>query len=176
MALVAGEGEGKDRKTTSVGYYSGISRRELFVDARDISTNEGAIDPETYSALLYERGNEKLAECIMQTAFSGQVEPSTNYEYKVDYFLGDIIQITNEYGITITSRITEMIECEDAAGYSITPTFEEISVDDFSMLISGESSSSYIVTTENGETFNIKNIVESENKMTNDSLLLTLIE
>ena len=38
VALVAGEGEGAERKTTSVGEGSGLERRELFVDARDIST------------------------------------------------------------------------------------------------------------------------------------------
>ena len=34
VALVAGEGEGAERKTTSVGEGSGLERRELFVDAR----------------------------------------------------------------------------------------------------------------------------------------------
>lgn len=174
VALVAGEGEGDDRKTTSVGYASGINRRELYVDARDISTNEGAIDAETYDLLLYERGSEKLTEHVMLTEFSGQVEPSTNYEYKVDYFLGDIVQITNEYGITITSRITEVIECEDANGYSITPTFEEVSVDD-TVLVEYDADSPYFVETETGETFNVRNIAESEKDLKNDSLLLTIM-
>lgn len=173
VALIAGEGEGADRKNTSVGQASGLNRRELFVDARDISTNDGEIDSGTYDALLSERGQEKLAECVMSTEFSGQVEPSTNYEYKVDYFLGDVIQITNEYGVTATCRISEMIECEDAMGYSITPTFEEVTVDDM-VLIEGESTSSYFVETENGETFGINNISESEKNLKNDSLLLTV--
>lgn len=173
VALVAGEGEGTDRKTASVGYASGINRRELYVDARDISTNNGTIDDVTYTALLSERGSEKLTEHAIKTEFNGQVEPSTNYDYKVDYFLGDIVQITNEYGITITSRITEVIECEDANGYSITPTFEEISVDEL-ILIEGDSNSLYFVETEDGEIIYIDNIVESENNMKNNSLLLSI--
>ena len=36
VTLVAGEGEGASRKTTVVGSASGLDRRELFTDARDI--------------------------------------------------------------------------------------------------------------------------------------------
>ena len=37
VALVAGVGEGDERVTISVGSASGLDRRELYVDARDIS-------------------------------------------------------------------------------------------------------------------------------------------
>jgi hypothetical protein len=110
----------------SVGTAAGLSRRELFVDARDVSTNDGEIGASEYNAMLAERGNEKLAEHIVTTAFSGQVEPAMNYKYKEDYFLGDIVQIETEYGVTAAQRITEMIECEDENGLSIIPTFEHI--------------------------------------------------
>lgn len=126
VALVAGEGEGLDRKTVSVGSASGMARRELYVDARDISTNEGEIDNATYLEMLAERGDENLAEHRETVIFAGQIEPAINYEYKKDYFLGDKIQITNEYGITASPRIIEIIECEDVNGYSMTPTFEEV--------------------------------------------------
>lgn len=41
VALVAGEGEGLDRKTIPVGAAEGMERYELYVDARDVSSNEG---------------------------------------------------------------------------------------------------------------------------------------
>lgn len=126
VALIAGEGEGINRKTATTGTASGLSRRELYVDARDISTNENGIDASTYNALLIERGNEKLAEYPVIALFSGQVEPTVNYVYKQDYFVGDIIQIKNEHGISAPSRVAEMIECEDDNGYSVVPTFEEV--------------------------------------------------
>lgn len=173
VALIAGEGEGTDRKTAVTGSASGLNRRELYVDARDISTNDGAIDDETYAALLKERGDEKLSEWVRTTEFSGQIEPSTNYTYKVDYFLGDIVQITNEYGISATCRITEVIECEDETGYSITPTFEEFEVDNDATLVEGGSDLSYFVELDSGETLNIVNIVDSENKVSKDSVLIT---
>lgn len=39
VALVGGEGEGSARRYTAVGNLSGLNRRELFVDARDISSD-----------------------------------------------------------------------------------------------------------------------------------------
>lgn len=39
VALVGGEGEGAARRYTAVGNLSGLDRRELFVDARDISSD-----------------------------------------------------------------------------------------------------------------------------------------
>lgn len=39
VALVGGEGEGSARRYTAVGNLSGLDRRELFVDARDISSD-----------------------------------------------------------------------------------------------------------------------------------------
>ena len=60
----------------------------------------------------------------MQKSFEGEVEASVNYTYKEDYFLGDIIQIENEFGIKAAPRIVEIIECMDENGYSMTPTFD----------------------------------------------------
>ena len=123
VALVAGEGEGLARKTMSVGNDSGFNRREIYVDARDLSTNENEISPDEYNKLLTERGNESLVENTIVESFEGEVEPVMNYTYKTDYFLGDIIQIENEFGISAAPRILEIIECEDENGYSLTPTF-----------------------------------------------------
>lgn len=123
VALVAGEGEGLDRKTGVAGEASGIGRREIYVDARDLSTNDGQITPEEYGNMILERGIEALSETIVTEAFSGTVEPTTTYGYKKDFFLGDIIQIENEYGMAAAPRIWEIIENDDETGHRITPTF-----------------------------------------------------
>ena len=41
VTLIGGEGEGAERKYASVGEASGLNRRELFTDARDISSDVG---------------------------------------------------------------------------------------------------------------------------------------
>lgn len=127
VAYIAGEGEGTARKWTDVNgsVYSGLDRRELFVDARDISSNGGEISENDYHDMLATRGAEKLAEQQIVKAFSGDIEPQTTYQYKEDYNLGDIVTVDNGYGVTATPRIIEIIECWDDTGYKVVPTFEK---------------------------------------------------
>lgn len=122
VALVAGEGEGKERKTAVVGSATGLERREIFVDARNLSTNSGEISATEYNNALKEKGLENIS--TITQAFSGEVDLGLNYKFKKDFFLGDIVTIKNEkWGIYINSRITQVIEVEDESGYKITPTF-----------------------------------------------------
>lgn len=79
-----------------------------------------------YSVYLLTRGYEKLAEYGAITSFEGTVEPNTTFIYNKDYFLGDLVTIQNEYGISVQGRITEVIEVNDDNGYSVEPKFEYI--------------------------------------------------
>lgn len=126
IALVAGEGEGVNRRKYAVGTASGLDRYEVFVDARDISseTDTGTLPESDYNNLLIAQGNEALAEAVATQAFSGTIEPSTNFIFGTDYQIGDIVQITNEYGISTAARIVEMIESWDENGYNCTPTLD----------------------------------------------------
>lgn len=80
-----------------------------------------------YSVYLLTRGYEKLAEFGAVTSFSGTVEPNTTFVYNKDYFLGDLVTIQNEFGITVQARIIEVIEVDDDNGSSVEPKFEYIS-------------------------------------------------
>lgn len=128
VALIAGEGEGVDRKRYTYGTASGLDRYELFVDANDVSSNadEGVVVD--YDEALKTRGIEKLAEYGTVTTFEGEVEPNYSYKYKTDYQLGDIVQVKSDYGIEASARITEVIESYDDDGYSVIPTFEYMEV------------------------------------------------
>lgn len=77
-----------------------------------------------YSVYLLTRGYEKLAEFGAVTSFSGTIEPTTTFVYNRDYFLGDVVTVQNEYGITVNARITEVIEVNDDNGYYVQPKFE----------------------------------------------------
>ena len=123
VALVAGEGEGTARKMQAVGDSSGLDRYELFVDARDLSTNDGEISSADYTNQLIQRGTEKLAETIVVESFEGELITNQQYTLKSDYFCGDIVTVKNEYGITGDTRITEIIESFGVDGYKIVPTF-----------------------------------------------------
>ena len=126
VALVAGEGEGTERKKRTVGTATGLDRYEMFVDASGISRNEGTeeeIDLVDYYNMLIAEGKEKLAEQAMTKSFEGEVD-SDSYKYKTDYDLGDIVTVKNQYGITANARITEVIETWDNEGYTVEPKFE----------------------------------------------------
>lgn len=122
-ALIGGEGEGTDRKYQSIGNSEGMERYEMFVDAKDISSNNGEINLNEYNKLLIERGEEKLAENKEIEKYSGEVETTLTYKYKEDYELGDTVQIVDKYGIEAAPRILEIIESENENGYRVVPTF-----------------------------------------------------
>lgn len=169
VALVAGEGEGSARITTTIGSGVGKNRHELYVDARDISseidydellinypngkqklinnviyyqvnnTNIAILEKNDageitkvqlcdniYIENLKNTGYEKMSSYKTITSFSGEIIVGMSYQYKKDYNLGDIVNIVNEYGISINVRISEIIENQDDNGYTVEPTFENI--------------------------------------------------
>lgn len=129
VTLVGGEGEGASRRYQTVGGGEGLERRELFTDARDISSdvgNDQTLSESEYNAQLEQRGKEKLAECTSVKSFEGETETTIMFKYGVDFFNGDIVQIANEYGHETTARILEIIQSEDDSGRLVYPTFETV--------------------------------------------------
>lgn len=123
--LVAGEGEGTDRKrvwVTNDDDPSGIDRYELYTDARSIRTNNGEISDAEYYAQLAEDGKTELTSYTK--AFTGTVD-FNNIRYKQDVFMGDICSIENSaLGMYVNARLVEVIESIDESGkYTIIPTF-----------------------------------------------------
>lgn len=128
VALVAGEGEGLARKRVSYGSASGMTRRELYVDARDMSTNEGEITEDEYTAQLAARGAEAIGEHTVTEAFDGEIDTSNTFVLDEDYTVGDIVTVENEYGIRKNVRVASVMECWDDQGYSAIPTYENVEV------------------------------------------------
>lgn len=82
-----------------------------------------------YSTYLLNRGYEDLSEYGATTSFEGSIEPNTTFVFKEDYFLGDIVTVENEYGISVEARIVEIVEVCDDTGYYVEPKFEYIQED-----------------------------------------------
>ena len=130
VTLVEGEGEGTNRKTAVVGSGSGINRREVYTDARDISskTEDGVtLSDEEYYAQLSSKGLKTLADHSITTAFEGEVEATKLFKYGEDFYIGDIVQIANEYGNEGSAYISELIISRSKEGFSVYPTFKTIS-------------------------------------------------
>lgn len=125
VTLIAGEGEGESRKTIVLGNVSGLERREMHTDARDLSqtVDDVVLSEEDYIAQLSQRGLEDLAEHVEEKSFEGSVDTSQMFKFGQDYFLGDIVQIINKYGIGARARITEIIYSQSTSGIETYPTF-----------------------------------------------------
>lgn len=129
VALVAGEDSGADRKTLIVGSGSGLARRELYVDARDIQSemSDGTtLSANEYNEKLKTRGEQKLSEYETTKSFEGEIEATKMFVYGTDFFIGDIVQFVNEYDMEARVRVMEFIRSQDATGYSTYPTFSVI--------------------------------------------------
>lgn len=128
-ALIGGEGQGTAKRTASIGTASGLARFETYVDGSSVSSNGEIITVEEYTALLQSYGKEQIAGSQITKSFDGEVIPDSLYKLNTDYFLGDIVQIQNEKGISATPRIIEIIYADDENGTSVVPTFSEWEVD-----------------------------------------------
>jgi hypothetical protein len=111
MVMVAGIGEGIERKKVLLNdNLSGFDRRELFIDAKDISNireDETILTDQEYNALLTERGQSKLSEAQTIRTFESGIIVNSNLVYKQDYDLGDIVTtLNNRWGVMLNTRIT----------------------------------------------------------------------
>ena len=125
-ALVAGEGEGSARTTTTLNdNNSGLNRYEVYIDSRDTSSNDGEVSASDYTSLLAEKAIEKLSEYAITTAFTGEVQYDYNFEYGKDYYLGDIVTVINRYGLSGNVRVLSTIESDDENGTKLIPQFNK---------------------------------------------------
>jgi len=145
-SLVAGEkGVGNARICIEVDPSQGtrldISRREIFVDAQNVTSvdQDGyLISDEEYFEHLYRRGLEELSKNIVIETFASEVDPSGQFVFGRDFFLGDILQVANEYGYEGKSRVIEVVRCQDGSGFKVYPIFcivpESKNIDEFVFL------------------------------------------
>ena len=118
---IAGEGEGTDRKWYNIdvnsdvtfGERKGWNRRELWVDARDVQSeqdNKQLTDAE-YEELMKQRADEKAKDNDLSEEYTATVTDITKqYTYKKDYNIGDFVTIADEeLGMEIDAQITNVI-------------------------------------------------------------------
>jgi len=133
VILVLGEGQGSAIKWAAAGIgttndRTGMNRREISATANDLSQTipTGTLALQQYLDELVTRGTNLLLETLKNYTFSGVVNAKSMYTYGLHFFMGDIVQIENEYGLTGTSRITEYIYSQDESGISSIPTFTKL--------------------------------------------------
>lgn len=104
----------------------GLTRREMFIETYGITEEDEEGNPLSESQIasqLAEKGLEGLAENLSVTAFGGEIDATRQFVYNQDFFIGDVVQVVNEYSLEARSRIIEVIRSWDSSGYVVTPTF-----------------------------------------------------
>lgn len=120
-AIVCGAGEGLNRTIVEVDRTNGEDRRELLVDARDLS--QGEQTAEQYKAVLTQRGHDKLDEHNRIQSFEAGIKSSSQFRYTEDWNLGDIVTgKQTEWGVAMDQRVTEVEEVYENDAMTVTPT------------------------------------------------------
>ena len=117
ITLVIGE-----QSSITVGSGTGLARREIYTDGMGVNPEEVG----DYNESLKRLGTYTLQDNSRVKNFEGEVDAVRMFVYGKDFFIGDVVQISNEYGIEGSARVMEFIKSDDASGSKAYPTFQAI--------------------------------------------------
>ncbi|EGQ26762.1 hypothetical protein HMPREF9372_1242 [Sporosarcina newyorkensis 2681] len=115
QAVVGGQGEGAAREIALTELdASGLEKYVLFVDARDVmETSE-----------LYTRGEQQLKEHPHLVNLQSAILPHGPFRYQKDWDVGDLVTVEQvEWGLQLTTRVTEVQEIYERDGLELYVTF-----------------------------------------------------
>lgn len=109
----------EDAVNTSI---TGIDRFELPIDARSSSSGD---DSEGISAKIEAAATDEFdtGDHDFVKTSEGAIDPLVRYKFGEDYFLGDMVEISNNSGVVMTAVIDEVVTSYDSDGLTITPNF-----------------------------------------------------
>lgn len=102
---------------------SGLARREFFLDNGGVNNGEQGGNASDWNKINKQKGLTELGNHQTTTAFEGNLEATRQYVYGEDFAIGDIVQVENEFGITGTVYVSEIVISQDANGIQMIPTF-----------------------------------------------------
>lgn len=125
VALVVGEAQDSTEKDIKVrakvvvgnDTLAGYQRKEMYIDARDLQSesenDSGSVEEMSqhdYEELLRNRGSVKLSEnAVVQTLEASIRYYGSQYEYDVDYTVGDIVTIVDrDINVMVNASISEV--------------------------------------------------------------------
>lgn len=112
------------------GYFKSPSVEHTNGMMQDTTGAKGVLpnDPKSIHRQIHEQCNTELWRHMPLEMFSGEAAQQSMYTYNEDFFLGDFVQIQNEFGQQDIARITEYIRSSsDSEGDVFYPTFESLS-------------------------------------------------
>lgn len=105
---------------TSAEEPGGLDRRVLVLDESYQDNVYYYDDPFTTRARI------ELYKYNVTALFDAEIADSIAKGYNRDYFLGDILKLVGEYGLSENVRVAEFIRTDDSSGDKAYPTFEAI--------------------------------------------------
>ena len=105
--------------------FSGLSRR---VDFQDVSSEVTLPAGADLTQLTINKGKVALADRLPTALFTGGVAAEIGDGYNSAYFLGDIVTLAGEYGLSQDARVAEFVRTQDATGKKSYPTFEAVTL------------------------------------------------
>jgi hypothetical protein len=120
--MITGTTNGMEVSDTGVPR-SGLARRADFQDlSSDVTLPAGA----DLTNLTINKGKVALADRLPTALFSGGVADSVGSGYNRSYFLGDVVKLQGEYGLSQIARVAEFVRTHDTTGIKAYPTFEAV--------------------------------------------------
>ena len=124
---------GADKTITVGATLAGFDRREIAVEAGDISkkyTNESNVEVTLTDAqlanMLNQRGNEELKKTLEELTFEGLLNPVAQMRFGRDFDIGDRVTFkNNKWGVSLNVRITASTETYQGNKTEISATFGE---------------------------------------------------
>lgn len=115
----------------------GLDRRIMFVDCTDLDNHYTDVEmwgPDSpYPDLSDEigdamdvRGQQALRAQNPTAIMSTDISRTTQYKFREDYDVGDIVHVTAEYGLDTIMRVMEHVEFEDELGEHGYPTLAAV--------------------------------------------------
>ena len=128
--LIIGEGDEYNVMYNVIGNENtGLTRKEMSISASDISrTKDDGTEygNRTYLSMILEKGQKEIEQNFYTQTYEGTAEASRGYQYLVDYDIGDICEIINEWGISSKVLISEVVYSIATDKISIIPTFSAV--------------------------------------------------
>ena len=119
----------------------GLNRREMFVDASSVpstynyfyndkkqDTVDWLVDDGVMMATVKDMALAELTAPSnrMTKGLEAEIEYNTNFKFRVDYNIGDIVEVRDIYGYYDSVRVKEFIISDDDNGTKCYPTFEAV--------------------------------------------------
>jgi hypothetical protein len=129
ITLIEGKAEDDTPIMMIVGSGSGLDRREIYTDAKDLAwtIDDVAILEAEYISHMNQKGLETLSsKNILVTSLECEADLTRMFIYREDFFIGDVVQLVSDYGVQGRAQIIEMIYSQNLSGIETHPKFKMV--------------------------------------------------